>query len=149
MHQFSKVELVKVTTAETSLDEFEQLTRDAEDILQRLGLHYQAMAMCTGDMGFAQYKKYDLNAWAPGLDRYLEVSSCSVFSDFQARRANIRYRPSRGAPPRFAHTINGSGLALPRTIDAIMETSQRSDGLIALPDGLKPYMGGVEVIGAR
>ncbi|TMD39495.1 MAG: serine--tRNA ligase [Chloroflexi bacterium] len=149
MHQFSKVELVKVTTAETSLDEFEQLTRDAEDILQRLGLHYQAMAMCTGDMGFAQYKKYDLNAWAPGLDRYLEVSSCSVFSDFQARRANIRYRPSRGAPPRFAHTINGSGLALPRTIDAIMETYQRSDGMIALPDALKPYMGGVELIGAR
>jgi seryl-tRNA synthetase len=149
MHQFSKVELVKVTTAETSLDEFEQLTRDAEDILQRLGLHYQAMAMCTGDMGFAQYKKYDLNAWAPGLDRYLEVSSCSVFSDFQARRANIRYRPGRGASPKFAHTINGSGLALPRTIDAIIETYQRSDGLITVPDVLKPYTGGVELIGAR
>src|SRR5258706_1445268 len=149
MHQFSKVELVKVTTAETSLDEFEQLTRDAEDILQRLGLHYQAMAMCTGDMGFAQYKKYDLNAWAPGLDRYLEVSSCSVFSDFQARRANIRYRPGRGASPKFAHTINGSGLALPRTIDAIIETYQRSDGLVTVPDVLKPYTGGVELIGAR
>ncbi|TMC79982.1 MAG: serine--tRNA ligase [Chloroflexi bacterium] len=149
MHQFSKVELVKVTTVETSLDEFEQLTRDAEDILQRLGLHYNVLAMCTGDMGFAQYKKYDLNAWAPGLDRYLEVSSCSVFNDFQARRANIRYRPSRGAPPKFAHTINGSGLALPRTIDAIMETYQRSDGMITVPDVLKPYMGGVELIGAR
>jgi len=149
MHQFSKVELVKVTTVEASLDEFEQLTRDAEDILQRLGLHYNVLAMCTGDMGFAQYKKYDLNAWAPGLDRYLEVSSCSVFNDFQARRANIRYRPSRGAPPKFAHTINGSGLALPRTIDAIMETYQRSDGMITVPDVLKPYMGGVELIGAR
>ena len=149
MHQFSKVELVKVTTAETSLDEFEMLTHDAEVILQRLGLHYQAMAMCTGDMGFAQYKKYDLNAWAPGLDRYLEVSSCSVFNDFQARRANIRYRPSRGAPPKFVHTINGSGLALPRTIDAIMETYQRSDGMIVVPDVLKPYTGGVELIGAR
>ncbi|HEY0832175.1 MAG TPA: serine--tRNA ligase [Candidatus Dormibacteraeota bacterium] len=149
MHQFSKVELVKVTTAETSLDEFEQLTRDAEDILQRLGLHYNVMSMCTGDMGFAQYKKYDLNAWAPGLDRFLEVSSCSTFSDFQAMRANIRYRPSPGAPPRFAHTINGSGLALPRTIDAIIETYQRSDGMIVVPDVLKPYMAGVELIGAR
>src|SRR5438874_7653600 len=149
MHQFSKVELVKVTTAETSMEEFEKLTRDAEDILQRLGLHYQVMLMCSGDMGFAQYKKYDLNAWAPGLDRYLEVSSCSVFNDFQAMRAISRYRPARGAPPRFAHTINGSGLALPRTLDAILETYQRSDGMIAVPEVLKPYMGGVELIGAR
>ena len=149
LHQFSKVELVKVTTAETSLDEFEKLTRDAEDILQRLGLHYQVMAMCTGDMGFAQYKKYDLMAWAPGLDRFLEVSSCSTFNDFQAMRANIRYRPGRGAPPKFAHTINGSGLALPRTIDAIIETYQRSDGMISVPEALRPYMGGVELIGAR
>ena len=149
LHQFSKVELVKVTTPQTSMEEFEQLTRDAEDILQRLGLHYNVMAMCTGDMGFAQYKKYDLNAWAPGLDRYLEVSSCSVFNDFQAMRANIRYRPGRGAAPRFVHTINGSGLALPRTIDAILETYQRSDGMVAVPDVLKPYMGGVELIGAR
>ncbi|HKW72015.1 MAG TPA: serine--tRNA ligase [Candidatus Dormibacteraeota bacterium] len=149
VHQFSKVELVKVTAAETSLDEFEALTRDAEDILQRLGLHYQVMAMCTGDMGFAQYKKYDLNAWAPGLDRYLEVSSCSTFNDFQAMRANIRYRAERGAPPRFAHTMNGSGLALPRTIDAILETYQRSDGMVSVPSVLKPYMGGVELIGAR
>ena len=149
LHQFSKVELVKVTTAETSLEEFERLTQDAEDILQRLGLHYQVLAMCTGDMGFAQYKKYDLNAWAPGLDRYLEVSSCSTFNDFQAMRANIRYRPARGASPRFAHTINGSGLALTRTIDAIIERYQRSDGMISVPDVLKPYMGGVELIGAR
>src|SRR6059058_6686253 len=149
LHQFSKVELVKVTSAETSLDEFEQLTRDAEDVLQRLGLHYQVMAMCTGDMGFAQYKKYDLNAWAPGLDRFLEVSSCSTFNDFQAMRANIRYRSGRGTPPRFAHTINGSGLALPRTIDAIIDTYQRADGMVTVPDVLKPYMGGVELIGAR
>jgi seryl-tRNA synthetase len=149
MHQFSKVELVKVTTAETSMEEFEKLVADAEDILRRLGLQYHVLAMCTGDMGFAQYKKYDLEAWAPGLDRYLEVSSCSVFNDFQAMRANIRYRPAKGAPPKFAHTINGSGLALPRTIDAIMETYQRSDGLIKVPEVLKPYMGGIELIGAR
>ena len=149
LHQFSKVELVKITSAETSMEEFEALTSDAEDVLQRLGLHYQAMAMCTGDMGFAQYKKYDLNAWAPGLDRYLEVSSCSVFNDFQAMRANLRYRPERGAPPKFAHTINGSGLALPRTIDALIETYQRADGMISVPEVLRPYMGGVELIGAR
>ena len=149
MHQFSKVELVKVTTAETSMEEFEKLVADAEVILQRLGLPYHVLSMCTGDMGFAQYKKYDLEAWAPGLDRYLEVSSCSVFNDFQAMRANIRYRPAKGAPPKFAHTINGSGLALPRTIDAIMETYQRSDGLIKVPEVLKPYMGGMELIGAR
>jgi seryl-tRNA synthetase len=149
MHQFSKVELVKITTVETSMEEFERLTKDAEDILQRLGLHYQAMAMCTGDMGFAQYKKYDLNAWAPGLDRYLEVSSCSVFNDFQAMRANVRYRPARGAAPKFAHTINGSGLALPRTMDAVIETYQRPDGMIAVPEVLRPYMGGIELIGVR
>lgn len=149
LHQFSKVELVKITTAETSMDEFEKLTRDAEDILQRLGLHYRALAMCTGDMGFAQYKKYDLEAWAPGLNRYLEVSSCSVFNDFQAMRANIRYRPAKGSAPRFAHTINGSGLALTRTIDAIMETYQRPDGTIAVPEVLRPYMGSLEVIGER
>jgi seryl-tRNA synthetase len=149
LHQFSKVELVKVTTAETSMEEFQKLLADAEDILQRLGLHYQVMSMCSGDMGFAQYKKYDLNAWCPGLDRYLEVSSCSVFNDFQAMRANIRYRPAKGAPPKFAHTINGSGLALTRTIDAIIETYQRADGMITVPEVLKPYMGGVELIGAR
>lgn len=149
MHQFSKVELVKVTAAETSMEEFEKLVADAEDILRRLGLQYHVLSMCTGDMGFAQYKKYDLEAWAPGLRRYLEVSSCSVFNDFQAMRANIRYRPAKGASPKFAHTINGSGLALPRTIDAIMETYQRSDGLIAVPEVLKPYMGGIELIGAR
>jgi seryl-tRNA synthetase len=149
LHQFSKVEMVKVTSAEQSMEEFERLTADAEDILQRLGLHYQVMVMCTGDMGFAQYKKYDLNAWCPGLGRYLEVSSCSVFNDFQAMRANMRYRPARGVPPRFVHTINGSGLALTRTIDAILETYQRRDGTVAVPEVLRPYMGGLEVIGER
>jgi seryl-tRNA synthetase len=149
LHQFSKVELVKVTTAETSMEEFEKLTADAEDILKRLGLHYHTLLMCTGDMGFAQYKKFDLEAWCPGLDRFLEVSSCSVFNDFQAMRANIRYRPAKGAPLRFAHTINGSGLAITRTIDAIMETYQRSDGTITVPEPLRQYMGGLEVIGAR
>src|SRR5207245_7482781 len=130
-------------------DRFDGLAGDPEDILPRLSLHYQVMAMCTGDMGFAQYKKYGLNAWAPGLDRYLEVSSCSTFNDFQAMRANIRYRPARGVPPRFAHTINGSGLALTRTIDAIIETYQRSDGMISVPEVVTPYMGGVELIWAR
>ena len=149
LHQFSKVELVKVTSAETSMQEFEKLLADAEVILQRLGLHYQVMLMCSGDMGFAQFKKYDLNAWCPGLGRYLEVSSCSVFNDFQAMRANMRYRPARGAPPRFVHTINGSGLALTRTIDAILETYQRRDGTVAVPEVLRPYMGGLEVIGER
>src|SRR5437868_3743084 len=149
LHQFSKVELVKITDSETSMPEFEALLADAEEILQRLGLHYQVMLMCSGDMGFAQYKKYDLNAWCPGLGRYLEVSSCSVFNDFQAMRANIRYRASRGAPPVFAHTINGSGLALTRTIDAIIETYQRLDGTIEVPEALRPYMGGLEVIGRR
>ena len=148
LHQFSKVELVKVTSAETSMEEFEKLREDAEVILQRLGLHYQVMLMCTGDMGFAQYKKYDLNAWAPGLGRYLEVSSCSVFNDFQAMRANLRYRPAKGAPPRFAHTINGSALALTRTIDAIIETYQRPDGTVTVPEVLRPYLGGLETIGA-
>src|SRR5438067_5294850 len=149
LHQFSKVELVKVTSAETSMAEFEHLLADAEVILQRLGLHYQVMLMCSGDMGFAQFKKYDLNAWCPGLGRYLEVSSCSVFNDFQAMRANLRYRPTRGAPPSFAHTINGSALALTRTIDAIIETYQRADGTIEVPEALLPYMGGLEVIGRR
>jgi seryl-tRNA synthetase len=148
LHHFSKVELVKITTVEQSMEEFEKLLSNAETILQRLGLHYQVMLMCTGDMGFAQYKKFDLNVWCPGLDRYLEISSCSVFNDFQAMRANIRYRPTKGAPPKFAHTINGSGVAM-RVIDPLLETYQRSDGLITVPEVLKPYMGGIELIGAR
>jgi seryl-tRNA synthetase len=148
LHHFSKVELVKVTTPEQSMAEFESLLGDAETILQRLGLHYRVMLMCTGDMGFAQYKKYDLNVWCPGLDRYLEISSCSVFNDFQAMRANIRYRPARGAPPKFAHTINGSGVAM-RVIDPLIESYQRVDGTISVPEVLRPYMGGLERIGVR
>ncbi len=146
LHQFTKVELVKLVAAESSLEELESLVADAEDILQRLGLHYQVKVMCTADMGFAQFKKYDIDAWAPGLERYLEVSSCSLFNDFQARRANLRYRPGPGSPPQFVHTLNGSGLALPRTIDALMETYQRPDGSITVPEVLRPYLGGLEVI---
>jgi len=146
LHQFSKVEMVKITEPERSLEELESLTADAESILQRLGLPYRVLAMCTGDMGFAQYKKYDLETWCPGLERYLEVSSCSLFNDFQARRANVRYRPAPGAPPRFAHTINGSGLALTRTIDAVIENYQEEDGSITVPEVLRPYLGGRESI---
>ena len=147
LHQFSKVEMVKITDAESSLEELEKLTANAEVILQRLGLPYRVLSMCSGDMGFAQFKKYDLEAWCPGLDRHLEVSSCSAFSDFQARRANLRYRPEPGAPPRFAHTVNGSGLALPRTLDAVIENYQQADGSITVPEVLRPYLGGLERIG--
>ncbi|MDP9325487.1 MAG: serine--tRNA ligase [Candidatus Dormibacteraeota bacterium] len=147
LHQFNKVEMVKFTRPEGSLDELESLTHDAEEVLQELGLHYRVLLMCTGDMGFAQYKKYDLEAWAPGMDRWLEVSSCSLFTDFQARRASIRFRPEAGAKPRFAHTINGSGLALVRTVSAILETYQRADGTVTVPEVLRPYMGGLDVIG--
>src|SRR2546426_689571 len=146
LHQFSKVEMVKLTTAETAMDEFEKLTADAEEVLRRLGLHYQVMVMCTGDMGFAQYKKYDINAWCPGLARYLEVSSCSLFTDFQARRASLRYRPAPGEQPRFLHTLNGSALALTRTLDAVLETYQRADGGVDIPEVLRPYFGGQETI---
>jgi seryl-tRNA synthetase len=147
LHQFSKVELVKLVEPEKSLAALDELTGHAEEVLRRLGLHYHVLSMCSGDMGFPQYKKYDLEAWCPGLERYLEVSSCSVFNDFQARRASLRYRPAAGQPPRFVHTLNGSALALTRTIDAVMETYQRADGTIAVPEPLRPYMGGLEVIG--
>jgi seryl-tRNA synthetase len=146
MHQFSKVELVKLVEPEESLDALEVLTSHAEEVLRRLGLHYQVMVMCTGDMGFSQYKKYDINAWCPGLGRYLEVSSCSLFTDFQARRASLRYRSAPGEPPRFLHTLNGSALALTRTLDAVLETYQRADGGVDIPEVLKPYFGGEESI---
>jgi seryl-tRNA synthetase len=146
MHQFSKVELVKLVEPEKSMEALEELTSHAEEVLRRLGLHYQVMVMCTGDMGFAQYKKYDINAWCPGLGRYLEVSSCSLFTDFQARRASLRYRSAPGEPPRFVHTLNGSALALTRTLDAVLETYQRADGGVDIPDVLKPYFGGQESI---
>jgi len=146
LHQFSKVELVKFVRPESSLDELEQLVADAESVLQALGLHYRVRLMCAGDMGFAQWKKYDIDAWAPGMNRFLEVSSCSVFGDFQARRANIRFR-SGGGKPEFVHTLNGSALALPRTFDCVLETYQTAGGTIRLPEQLAPYLGGMTEIG--
>jgi seryl-tRNA synthetase len=148
MHQFEKVELVKFTTPETSLDELESLVVDAEGLLQELGIHYRVLSMCTGDMGFAQWKKYDLEAWAPGMGRWLEVSSCSVFADFQSRRAGIRYRAAPGEKPRYVHTLNGSGLALARVFDAVLETFQQADGSVVVPQVLRPYMAGIERIAA-
>ncbi len=142
LHQFDKVEMVRFTTPETSLEDLELLTSQAASLLERLGLHHRVLLMCAGDTGFAQWKKYDIEAWAPGMRRWLEVSSCSVFADFQARRANIRYRPAPGERPRFVHTLNGSGLAIPRVLDAILETFQAEDGSVMIPDPLRPYMGG-------
>ncbi len=147
LHQFSKVELVKLVRPETSLEELETLVQDAEAVLQALGLHYRVRLMCAGDMGFAQWKKYDIDVYAPGLDRFLEVSSCSSFADFQARRANIRFRPGPGERPQFVHTLNGSALALPRTLDAVLETYQQADGSIRIPTVLRPYFGEQERIG--
>jgi seryl-tRNA synthetase len=148
LHQFDKVEMVRFTTPETSLDQLEILTGHAESLLQRLGLRYRVLSMCTGDMGFAQWKKYDVEVWAPGMGRWLEVSSCSAFGDFQARRANIRYRPAPGERPRFVHTLNGSGLAVPRVLDAVLETYQHADGSVDVPAALRPYMGGIERLGS-
>jgi seryl-tRNA synthetase len=145
-HQFDKVEMYKLTTPETSYDELERLVDDAEAVCQGLDIPYRLVEMCTGDLGFQAAKKYDLELWAPGVEEWLEVSSLSNCTDFQARRANLRYRPERGAKPRFVHTLNGSGLALPRTMIAIMENYQQADGSILVPDVLRPYMGGVEVI---
>src|SRR5579863_3998613 len=143
LHQFEKVEMVRFTTPETSLDALELITSHAEHVL-RLGLHYRVLLMCTGDLGFAQWKKYDVEVWAPGLRQWLEVSSCSVFADFQARRANIRYRPSAQEKPRFVHTLNGSALGVPRTYDAVLETHQQADGSVLVPEPLRPYLGGLE-----
>ncbi len=145
MHQFSKVELVKFVRPEDSLTELEALVADSESVLQALGLHYRVRLMCAGDMGFAQWKKYDIDAWAPGMGRYLEVSSCSAFGDFQARRAGIRFR-SANAKPGYVHTLNGSALALPRTFDCLIETYQTGQGTVRVPDRLQPYMGGATEI---
>lgn len=142
MHQFSKVEMVKMVEPETSYTELETLVADAEQLLQNLGLHYKVIELCSGDLGFSAARCYDIEVWAPGQGRYLEVSSCSNFEDFQARRCNIRYRSEKGAKPQFVHTLNGSGLALPRCMVAIMETYQREDGSIEIPDVLVPYMNG-------
>lgn len=142
MHQFSKVEMVKLVEPETSYTELETLVADAEQLLQNLGLHYKVIELCTADLGFSAARCYDIEVWAPGQGRYLEVSSCSNFEDFQSRRCNIRYRPEKGEKPQFVHTLNGSGLALPRCMVAIMETYQREDGTIEIPDVLVPYMNG-------
>jgi seryl-tRNA synthetase len=144
VHQFDKVELVKITTPEESNAEHESLTADAERVLQLLGLHYRVIELCTGDMGFAAAKAYDIEAWSPGQNAYLEVSSCSNCEDFQARRMNLRFKDSEGKN-RFCHTLNGSGLALPRVFAALVETYQRPDGSIAIPEKLQPYFGAAEI----
>jgi seryl-tRNA synthetase len=145
-HQFSKVELVSVTTPEASLAEHDRMLACAEEVLKRLDLHYRVMTLSTGDMGFASRKTYDIEVWLPGQKAYREISSCSVCGDFQARRMNARYRPKGEKNTRFVHTLNGSGLAVGRTLVAVMENYQQADGSIAVPEVLKPYMGGLEVI---
>ena len=142
VHQFDKVELVKFVQPETSYDELEALVKDAEAVLQRLGLHYRVVALATGDLSFAAAKCYDLEAWAPGLNQYLEVSSCSNFEAFQARRANIRYRQAATKKPAFVHTLNGSGVALTRTLICFWETYQRADGHVTVPEALRPHFNG-------
>ncbi|MBD3349281.1 MAG: serine--tRNA ligase [Candidatus Eisenbacteria bacterium] len=146
VHQFDKVEMVKFVEPETSYDELESLTANAEDILQRLGIPYRVKTLCTGDLSFAAAKCYDIDAWAPGVGAWLEVSSCSNFEDFQARRSGIRYRPEDGGKPGFVHTLNGSGLALPRTLIAVVENYQTPDGRVRIPEALRPYMDGLAEI---
>ncbi|MCB0066795.1 MAG: serine--tRNA ligase [Caldilinea sp.] len=146
VHQFQKVEMVKFVEPGTGRDELESLTRDAEDLCERLGLPYRRVAIATGDLSFVAAIKYDIEVWAAGSQEWLECSSCSFFRDFQARRANIRYRPAEGEKPEFVHTLNGSGLALPRIVIAILENYQQADGSVVVPEALRPYMGGMEVI---
>lgn len=146
-HQFVKCELVSVTTPETSLAELERMLECAEKVLQGLGLHYRVVTLCTGDMGFASQKTYDIEVWLPGQGAYREISSCSVCGDFQARRMNARYRPEGEKGLRFVHTLNGSGLAVGRTLIAVLETYQNADGSVTIPEALRPYMGGRERIG--
>jgi len=145
-HQFNKVELVKFTLPENSYDELEKLTADAEEILQKLELPYRVVALATGDLGFSAAKTYDIEVWLPSFNNYREISSCSNFEDFQARRANIRFRRAPKEKPEYVHTLNGSGLAIGRTVAAILENYQEKDGGIRIPDVLKPYMG-IEYIG--
>ena len=145
-HQFDKVEMVKFVKPETSMAELESLIDNAEDICRRLELPYRIVQMCTGDLSFSASAKYDVELWAAGCREWLEVSSCSNFKDFQARRANIRYRPAGGGRPEFVHTLNGSGLALPRLVIAVLENYQQADGTVRVPEVLQPYMGGLEVI---
>lgn len=144
VHQFDKVELVKIVLPESSYAELESLTADAERVLQLLGLHYRTIELCTGDLGFGSAKTYDIEVWSPGQNAYLEVSSCSNFEDFQARRMNLRFKDAEGKN-RFCHTLNGSGLALPRLFAALIETGQQEDGSIRLPEILQPYFGASEI----
>ncbi len=146
VHQFDKVEMYKFTTPETSYDELEKLVAHAEAVCRLLAIPHRVVMMCTGDLGFVAAKKYDVEMWSPGCQEWLEVSSISNCEAFQARRGNIRFRREHGAKPEFVHTLNGSGLALPRTLIAVMENYQQRDGSIAIPEVLRPYMGGLEVI---
>ena len=141
VHQFDKVELYKLVTPETSAEELEKLVATAEEVCRRLQIPYRVLELCTGDIGFQSAKSFDLEMWAPGCGEWLEVSSCSNCTDFQARRANIRFRPQAGARPQFVHTLNGSGLALPRVLIAILENYQQADGSIVVPEALRSYMG--------
>ncbi|MDO4170987.1 MAG: serine--tRNA ligase [Lachnospiraceae bacterium] len=145
-HQFNKVELVKFTKPEDSYEELEKLTHDAEEVLQLLGLPYRVVKICIGDLGFTAAMKYDIEVWMPSYNRYVEISSCSNFEEFQARRANIKYKDNIKDKAKFVHTLNGSGVAIGRTTAAIMENYQQEDGSIVIPEVLRPYMGGVEVI---
>ncbi|NMB00700.1 MAG: serine--tRNA ligase [Firmicutes bacterium] len=149
VHQFNKVELVKFVAPETSYDELEKLTNNAETVLQKLGLPYRVSQMCTADLGFTAAKKYDPEVWMPSYGRYVEISSCSNFEDFQARRANIRFRRDKGSKPEFVHTLNGSGIAIGRCMAAILENYQQEDGSVLVPEVLRPYMGGLERITAE
>jgi seryl-tRNA synthetase len=146
-HQFNKVELVKFTLPENSYDELERLLTDAEEVLQELGLHYRVVVLCTGDMGFSAAKTYDIEVWLPGQDLYREISSCSNFESYQARRASIRFRRAGSKGTELVHTLNGSGLAVGRTLVAILENYQQADGSVVVPERLRPYMGGMERIG--
>jgi seryl-tRNA synthetase len=148
-HQFTKCELVSITTPERSAEEHERMLACAEAVLKRLDLPYRVVTLCTGDMGFAAAKTYDIEVWLPGQKTYREISSCSVCTDFQARRMNARYRPKEGKGPRFVHTLNGSGVAVGRALIAVMENYQDEDGSVAVPEALVPYMGGVTRIGGR
>jgi len=147
-HQFNKVELVWFAHPERSFEQLEVLVDHAEEILRRLGLHYRVVNLCTGDLGFGSSKTYDIEVWLPGQNKYREISSCSNFTDFQARRGDIRFRPRQGRKTRLVHTLNGSGLAVGRTLVAILENFQQKDGSVVVPEPLRPYMGGIEAIRA-
>jgi len=148
-HQFNKIELVKFTTAEESYQELESLVNDAEEVLRRLGIHYRVVSLCIGDLGFAAAKTYDIEVWLPSQGTFREISSCSNFEDFQARRAGIRYRPDGKGKVEYVHTLNGSGLAVGRTLVAVLENYQQEDGSVVIPEVLRPYMGGLKAISAH